>query len=325
MDPAAPAEPRASPAATSGVPEKPRVWPVFAWLVAAFGATAFWLGLGLGVLAAVELRREGLPPTLTQQRYQEIVARPWGSVALLWVTAAGWVVFALLAVRASRRDLRGGLALRSSGDDLALGLATLVGMMGCGEVGVGLALLLRVTPGESLAMLAKTIQNASGAGGGVTVAGALVLLGLGFTGFAEELFFRGFMQTRLVARWRVAGVILTAGCFALVHWDKVHSVITFGMGLLLGWVATRAGSIRPGVLAHVVNNLAAVVLIKLVPPTGTALDSLLRVALGAVALALAVVTLRARLSLRALPVGESHDPTPTAPGGDSQGGREIGR
>jgi membrane protease YdiL (CAAX protease family) len=71
----------------------------------------------------------------------------------------------------------------------------------------------------------------------------------------EELFFRGYVQTRLCARfggW--PGVIVTAALFGFLHLDWSHSPSAFVIGLFLGWLARCAGSIRPGLLAHAVNN-----------------------------------------------------------------------
>jgi membrane protease YdiL (CAAX protease family) len=74
-------------------------------------------------------------------------------------------------------------------------------------------------------------------------------------GFAEETFFRGFLQTRLAASWgRWPAIVVSAGAFGLLHFDVVQGSVAFIGGLYLGAVADRFGGIRPSILAHVTNN-----------------------------------------------------------------------
>jgi membrane protease YdiL (CAAX protease family) len=48
--------------------------------------------------------------------------------------------------------------------------------------------------------------------------------------------------------------------FGLFHVNPYHVVAAFAVGLLLGWVALESGSLLPGVLIHLVNNGAQVLL-----------------------------------------------------------------
>src|ERR1019366_8794667 len=80
-------------------------------------------------------------------------------------------------------------------------------------------------------------------------------------GFAEEIFFRGNMQTRLVASWgRWPGIGATAGAFGLIHLDLVQGSLAFVAGLYLGWIVERFGGVRPTIAAHVANNTLFVTL-----------------------------------------------------------------
>lgn len=79
----------------------------------------------------------------------------------------------------------------------------------------------------------------------------------------EELFFRGFIQTGLTGAFRGRGaearaVALTAALFALFHIYPEKWLPTFLMGLVLGLLAARTGSIWPGMIAHVLNNVLAI-------------------------------------------------------------------
>ena len=82
----------------------------------------------------------------------------------------------------------------------------------------------------------------------------------------EEFFFRGFLQGQLAARWgdRVA-LWGQAAAFLLPHlplllvdaalWPLLP--VQFILGLLLGVLRRRSGSVWPAVVAHVLTNVMA--------------------------------------------------------------------
>jgi uncharacterized protein len=74
-------------------------------------------------------------------------------------------------------------------------------------------------------------------------------------GFVEEAFFRGYIQRRLLQRWRPwKAILFTSAAFALVHLEPSQIAFTFPVGIWLGILAWRTGSIWPGVAAHAVLN-----------------------------------------------------------------------
>ena len=80
-------------------------------------------------------------------------------------------------------------------------------------------------------------------------------------GVFEELFFRGYLQTRFVERWgTIPGIVVASLLFGLVHHDWAHSSFAFIVGLWLGWIAEKTGSIRVPIIAHTVNNFVACLL-----------------------------------------------------------------
>nr|WP_253895914.1 CPBP family intramembrane glutamic endopeptidase [Corallococcus exercitus] len=96
----------------------------------------------------------------------------------------------------------------------------------------------------------------------------LLFFGSLVAGTAEELFFRGYVQTRLVERWgRTAGIAGAATIFGIMHLDPIHSPVALGMGLFLGWLAERTGSLRLPIFVHVFNNLASFLLSRYAPST----------------------------------------------------------
>nr|WP_253902941.1 CPBP family intramembrane glutamic endopeptidase [Corallococcus exiguus] len=142
---------------------------------------------------------------------------------------------------------------------------------------------------ESLSVLAgvwnyaaslKGLQAAS-QGSFVTFA-ALLFFGALVAGTAEELFFRGYVQTRLVERWgRTAGIVGAATLFGILHFDPIHSPMALMMGLFLGWLAERTGSLRLPIFVHVFNNLTSFLLSRYAPST-TELPASIHVTLLAV-------------------------------------------
>jgi membrane protease YdiL (CAAX protease family) len=103
----------------------------------------------------------------------------------------------------------------------------------------------------SIAQLNRAIAGLSP--GGLAV--AVGVAGLAAP-FAEELFFRGYVQTRLCLRWGTwTGVVATAALFGLIHFDWIHSPSAFLIGLYLGWLTARSGSVTPAIAAHAVNNV----------------------------------------------------------------------
>jgi CAAX protease family protein len=83
----------------------------------------------------------------------------------------------------------------------------------------------------------------------------------------EEITFRGILLERFAVKWRVAvAVIMSAVFFGILHADPVGA----GMfGVVTGLLYLRTGSLWPGILIHFVNNLVAVIAIRLAGPEVT--------------------------------------------------------
>lgn len=72
---------------------------------------------------------------------------------------------------------------------------------------------------------------------------------------AEELMFRGVIQTRLEQAMPVwAAVVLQAVLFGVVHGTPVQMAYAFLLGLVFGFLRSRTGSILPGFAAHAAFN-----------------------------------------------------------------------
>ena len=85
-----------------------------------------------------------------------------------------------------------------------------------------------------------------------------------YVAVAEELFFRGYLQTNILKALAVApgpqfttrhwiGIVISAALFALAHvvvQGQIISVLTFLPGLVLGWLFLRSGSLLAPILFH---------------------------------------------------------------------------
>lgn len=216
---------------------RPRVWPVF---------LTFGLVLpvaGLVTLVAI-LATVGLGRILSHE------ANLFSLQALLTASGATELVLVGAVLIAARPLTRARLRLQRGRTTAALVVAAAVGGVALSQVLDTIVELTGLGETGSLPILGQAL---AGAHGGQLVQ-ALIVIAL-LAGVAEELFFRGFIQTRLAQRWSArTAVLVTAVCFGVMHADLVHSPLAFCLGLWLGFVCERAGSLWPAIVTHVANN-----------------------------------------------------------------------
>jgi membrane protease YdiL (CAAX protease family) len=131
---------------------------------------------------------------------------------------------------------------------LALGVLLVPGLYGMDALFAELFKLLGAKPLDTGMIEPNTV--------GQLLAG---MLAIGATaGVVEEPIFRGVVLRGLgSAASKKTAIILTALAFSLVHMDIVGATERFVIGLLLGYMAWRAGAILPGVLTHAAFNSTA--------------------------------------------------------------------
>ena len=86
--------------------------------------------------------------------------------------------------------------------------------------------------------------------------------------FSEEIVLRGAILRQLLCSSRLStwgAITLSAVFFALIHMNPAQMPHAFFIGLLLGWMYWRTGSILPGVAYHWANNSIAFVLYAIYP------------------------------------------------------------
>ncbi len=79
-------------------------------------------------------------------------------------------------------------------------------------------------------------------------------------GICEELLFRGFMPRFFEHKSFWYPVLISALLFAVFHLDPFRLLPTFLLGILLGWLTLRSGSIYNSMLSHTINNAFALLL-----------------------------------------------------------------
>lgn len=87
--------------------------------------------------------------------------------------------------------------------------------------------------------------------------------------FAEEIVFRGaiqrVLQNALGERNRWIAIVVSALIFGIIHFNLAQGLHAFLVGLLLGWLYSKTGSILPGLVFHWVNNTVAYLMFNLMP------------------------------------------------------------
>lgn len=227
----------------------PRVWPVFlAYLIAVLTVIL----TSLAALGALRAANPDLPDTeLLGGVMGLIVGGLASSTALVLTVAVVSQPFDLTALRL--------VPGRESGSALA---AAVLGMLALGQMLDSASMLVGLGQRGSMPAIRQAL---TGIEGGELFA-AVVVLGF-MAGAAEELFFRGYMQTRLRMAWRAGpAIIATSVAFGLLHLEWIHAAMALVLGVYLGVLTERTGSALPAIVCHVVNNSVFTVVTAL---TGT--------------------------------------------------------
>jgi len=180
-----------------------------------------------------------------------------------------WLLVAYIVWGARRR----GVGLReivggrwSSPEDALLDAATAIGFwMVAAGVLVGLSFALGLTAPDQLQQAKKQIGELVPR----TVAEAGLWLVLSATaGFCEEIMFRGYLQKQFAAATRSpwAAVVLQAIVFGIAHaYQGGRRIVLIAVyGALFGLLALWRRSLRPGMIAHALQDSASGLFFRLI-------------------------------------------------------------
>ena len=72
----------------------------------------------------------------------------------------------------------------------------------------------------------------------------------------EEILFRGIILKNMKKYGKMSAVFISAICFTIFHFNFLQIVTPFLIGILLGILTIETDSIKPAVIAHILNNAA---------------------------------------------------------------------
>jgi len=177
----------------------------------------------------------------------QLVLAAAGVLAIVASSLADLGTLGLLVWVARRRRIDLGLRVPPA-RFLAAGL-----LVGLSAWYVALQLVLWLQPPGDEKVLQKVVEQGS-------IGSAFVALAV-LPAIAEELVFRGALARGLAAHGPAWRAVLVSGCaFAAYHLIPSQMVGVLPLGLALGLLAVKSGSVVPGMIAHLVNNAIALVL-----------------------------------------------------------------
>jgi len=129
---------------------------------------------------------------------------------------------------------------------MLLGLAALAALLGINKLYHTFVMRLA---GQEMRSLSESLRDA-----GLSHAGMILAFCL-FPAVLEEIAFRGLVQHWLQAAitpWKA--LVLASALFTALHFSIVSAPYLFAVGLLLGWLKQRTGSLYPSMVVHFLHN-----------------------------------------------------------------------
>ena len=175
----------------------------------------------------------------------------WGLIATAsfpWIVLAGWPL-----LTAARKGNGAQLDLGLSAKQSHIRFGVLAGLGGLGIAFVAATVTQHFTgPIDSTAGLVSNRQHG-------LVLFVFALCTLFIAPVAEEIAFRGLLYTALAKSGlhEIACVVISAGIFAMFHFEPQRFLILFAIGCVLGEVRRRTGTTSASIATHMINNLPA--------------------------------------------------------------------
>jgi uncharacterized protein len=229
-------------------PAKPRVWTVFLALFVSLVLTVLVQAIA-GAAIVVGQIVQGADPKELAQHFAESLATPGMFILFAGCAQLAFFLGAVIPAWLSPTPLRERLGLVPVQTSWSVYPLAALGSLFPLAIGFALATLLALIIPADLSVM-KLYENITPAMSVVFVLFIAVVPGI-----VEELLFRGYVQRRLLERWRPAVAIgITSVLFALVHVMPHSIVAVLPLGIWFGVVAWKSGSVYPGMLCHAFVN-----------------------------------------------------------------------
>lgn len=236
-------------------PAKPPVWPIFVVLLLSIGVQI--LGLGLtGVLVILRHPEALRSPAELHFVLREALESPENILLTAAATMAGFALLAAGATWLGGERLRDRLRLTRPSATPGLMLVALMGVLGLQLAFMAAAQLKYLPQSDALEEMFIKINALDPLG----KLAALLVIGVA-PGICEEALFRGYVQTGLTRRWGPwRGALITGFLFGLMHLNLLQGLFAMVLGVYLGLLTERTGSVLPAMLLHGTNNVIATLL-----------------------------------------------------------------
>lgn len=179
-----------------------------------------------------------------------------GGMLAPWLMLAGWPI---LVTRWRGNGPVIDLGLRLTWREVGIGL---VGGIVCLAVAGLLAGVTTFVFGDFTSSAGDAAAELTASAGRPLVVVFAVMLALGAP-IVEEIAFRGLVFAGLrkhgYAPW--LAIVLSALVFSLFHFEAARILVLAGVGVILGFLRWRTGSLGAGMVAHSINNLPAAILV----------------------------------------------------------------
>lgn len=245
--------PYLSPTGLPTFPGPPRVWTVFVAFKIAFIVGSLVAGI---VAVVIAIAINGPEVVQDQKRLESAIMQPPAFLSMMFATQVVLAGVALCGGMLSPVPLRQRLRL---GRPRLPWYGYFVCALGTIMLGYTSSIVIELLGFGDEGVLEEFEKAIAGLRGPVLLVAALVI-GLS-PALGEEVLFRGYIQTRLRQRWpRLVALLVTSVLFGVIHFDWVQGSFAVLLGLWVGEITDRTGSIWPAVVGHAVNNAGATVM-----------------------------------------------------------------
>ncbi|MCO6044952.1 CPBP family intramembrane metalloprotease [Aeoliella sp. ICT_H6.2] len=232
----------------TAAPQRPRIWTTFVVPLVAI-VLAVLLQIVVALAFAIAMISGGESPDNVANRIGEWIVSSAGFLAMLAAGQLGFALPTLLAAQLSPEPLRQRLGLVPLRNPLGLSVMMALGTLLPLAISFALVYLVSevIPPDQTVAAFFEQLTP----GWGIAF---VVLIALA-PGFIEEMLFRGYIQRRLLKRWSPFWSIATSSVlFGLAHVTPHAIALALPLGLWLGVIAWRTGSIIPTIVCHAFVN-----------------------------------------------------------------------